>query len=54
MNAEMASAVVKNTMVGVTNARRPDLARSAIVSGLMEMTTNIRPVSAAAEVPTSR
>ena len=50
-SADTTNAVVKNTIVGVTNARTPDCGRSAIVSGLMEITTPIRPVSAAADVP---
>jgi len=50
-SADTANAVGKNTIVGVMNARTPAAGRSAIVSGLMETTTAIRPVSAAAEVP---
>jgi hypothetical protein len=45
--------VVKKTMVGVTNARTPAAERAAIVSGLIDTTTNMMPVSAAADVPIS-
>ena len=53
-SADTTNAVVKNTIVGVMNARTPAFGRSAIVSGLMETTTAIRPVSAAADVPSRK
>src|SRR5260221_171132 len=50
-SAETMNAVAKNNLVGVTNARTPDVERSAMGFGLIEITTPIRPVSTAADVP---